>query len=242
MFWNKFSNICKELGKTPTGFAKELHITASTVSSWKKGCIPNIETLLKISEITGKSVDYLISEDEENVSISSKKSTFKTLKSLPQRFMGLVSGSIITDEELNKLSEYLNCSKDYLVSSSEYKPHPKYDTTKLYEISTLHDIFKILDRCADTDLYKCVQIQISKIILYWLFQDSTGWTVEKLKSIKELNSAKINFLYSGNPNLDPTLNYGFNYTEFTIISEYTKLSYQYLLTGQNINVFRITNN
>lgn len=237
MFWTKYTAVCKELGKTPTGFAKELHITASTVSSWKKGCIPNIETLLKISDITGKSIDYLVSEDEENISISSKKNTFKSITSLPQRFISLISGSMITEEELIKLSEYLNCSKDYLTSSSEYKPLNEYNINNLYDISTLHNIFKILDRCADTDLYKCVQIQISKIILYWLFQDSTGWTIEKLKSIKELNSAKINFIYSGNSNFDPTLNYGLNYTELTVISEYSKLSYQYLLTGRSDNIF-----
>lgn len=61
--------IRKELGLNQTEFAKEIGATASAVSNWEQGLnSPNNERFKAISDLSGKSIDYLIfgkmSEDD----------------------------------------------------------------------------------------------------------------------------------------------------------------------------------
>lgn len=60
MFWDNFYNACISRGIKPNPLAKELNIASGSMTSWKNGKIPNGETLLKISEYLGVSVDYLL--------------------------------------------------------------------------------------------------------------------------------------------------------------------------------------
>lgn len=241
VFWDKYVSSCKELKKSPSGLAKELGITASTVSSWKKGCVPNGDTLVKISEITQKSIEYFVSDTEESISLSSKKSAFKSIHAIPQRFVSIISGEVILKNDLYKISRYVNCDETFLTDPYQkiYSPFTKQEELFLFDVDTLHLIFMILDRCADSELYKNVQIQLSRIILYWALNEKTGWTVDKIKAFKEVDSAKIDFILFDKPNLDSTRNYGFNFTEFTVISRRTNLSYQYLLTGIDDSIMDI---
>ena len=70
MFFNKYENLCKKIGKSPTGVAVELGIGRATVSYWRAGNTPKQEILTKIAEYFDVSVDYLLgnepkSEDKE---------------------------------------------------------------------------------------------------------------------------------------------------------------------------------
>ena len=73
MFWNKYVVLCEKRGKSPSGLAKELGITASTVTSWKKGSSPSADTVYKISQRLDCTADYLISEYEKDILSSNKK-------------------------------------------------------------------------------------------------------------------------------------------------------------------------
>lgn len=64
MFWDNFYNACISRGIKPNPLAKELNIASGSMTSWKNGKIPNGETLLKISEYLGVSVDYLLGRVE----------------------------------------------------------------------------------------------------------------------------------------------------------------------------------
>ena len=60
MFYDIFYDLCQEAGVTPTQVARELGIRQSTVSMWKKqGTTPKYDTLKKLSDFFGVSVDYL---------------------------------------------------------------------------------------------------------------------------------------------------------------------------------------
>ena len=65
MFWDNFYNACVSRGIKPNPLAKELNIASGSMTSWKNGKIPNGETLLKISEYLGVSVDYLLGRVNE---------------------------------------------------------------------------------------------------------------------------------------------------------------------------------
>lgn len=60
MFFDKYSELCKKKGKTPTGVAIELNVSRATVNYWKNGNVPKQDTLIKIANYFNVSVDYLL--------------------------------------------------------------------------------------------------------------------------------------------------------------------------------------
>ncbi len=241
MFWDKYVIACKKNNKSPSGLANELNINRSTVAGWKKGQQPAGNTVYQIAEKLNCSVDYLLSEDEEDVVLASKKSTFKSIHAIPQRFVSLISGDPISSDELDVIAEYLDCEPDFLKNTEEvkFKPLGKRKPGIEFNVNIMHEIFMILDRCADSKRYKSVQIQISRIILHWIFADEdSGWTIEKLYNIKQIDSHKLKYIYTNEADPDSTRNYGLNFTDLTVISRETKYSYQYLLTGTDGDVYR----
>lgn len=241
MFWDKYVVACKNCNKSPTGVAKELSINASTVAGWKSGRQPTGNTVYQIAEKLGCSADYLLSDDEEDISLLSKKSAFKSVHAIPQRFVSLISGDPISSDELANIAEYLDCDVNFLKDTEavEYVPLGNRKPDVEFNVNIMHDIFMILDRCADSKLYKSVQIQISRIILHWVLADEdSGWTIEKFYNIKQIDSHKLKYIYTNEADSDSTRNYGLNFTDLTVISRETKYSYQYLLTGVDGDVYR----
>ena len=60
MFFNIFESLCNEREKSPNAVAKELKIPSGSVSAWKSGTKPRIETISKIADYFGVSTDYLL--------------------------------------------------------------------------------------------------------------------------------------------------------------------------------------
>lgn len=72
MFYDMYSNLCRKIGKSPTGVALELNISRGTVSAWKnKGTTPQRDILQKIADYFGVTVDYLLGNE---TSYEAKKS------------------------------------------------------------------------------------------------------------------------------------------------------------------------
>lgn len=66
MFWDTFTELCKERGKKPNPVAAELGISSASVTKWKTGSIPRGNTLKKIADYFGVSIEYLFSGTEES--------------------------------------------------------------------------------------------------------------------------------------------------------------------------------
>lgn len=66
MFWDNFYQACLRKGTKPNPLAKELQIASGSMTAWKGGKLPNGETLLKIADYLGVSVDYLLGRTEES--------------------------------------------------------------------------------------------------------------------------------------------------------------------------------
>ena len=58
-FFDQYTKLCKEQGKSANGAAKEIGLPSSSVTYWKRGSLPRGETLEKIAAYFGVSVDYL---------------------------------------------------------------------------------------------------------------------------------------------------------------------------------------
>lgn len=64
MFWEIFSELCLQQGKSPNAIAKELKISSGSVTNWKNGTIPNNSALLKLANYFNVSVDYLLGKED----------------------------------------------------------------------------------------------------------------------------------------------------------------------------------
>lgn len=58
-FFEQYTKLCKEQGKSANGVAKEIGLPSSTITNWKHGKTPRAETLGKIAAYFDVSVDYL---------------------------------------------------------------------------------------------------------------------------------------------------------------------------------------
>ncbi len=64
-FWDRFAAECRNAGKSPNPIAKELDISSGSVTAWKYGAVPNRQTLEKLSDYFGCTIDYLLGKTDE---------------------------------------------------------------------------------------------------------------------------------------------------------------------------------
>ena len=232
-FWEKYQQICKDHDVKPHAVLKELGISTGAAANWKKGVCPNGEILRKISDYFDVSFEYLLSEDEISIIPKQKKLKmfFNTLLAIPQRWASLRSGKDVDEDIIISITRYTNCSMRFLYNEEiiEYTPKGEYDKGVAADTDTLHAIFEILDNCADSDEYKALQIQLSRIVLYNAAKK--GFTKDTVLSYTEFEPKKMKFIYTGEKNKDNTLNYGMNFSDLTMMKKKTGLSYQYMFTG-----------
>lgn len=150
---------------------------------------------------------------------------FKSVSSLSQRWVSLRRGSEISLEMQLKIIPYVNCTVQFLNNDKyiEYSSEAEYDTEHLKDTETIFDILGILDHCADTESYRIVQVQLSRIVLYHLKEK--GFDREALDT-----EEKMAYLYTGKDS-GKTHNYGLNFSDMDFLREFTGLSYQVMFTG-----------
>ena len=218
MFWEKFQYLSEIKGIKPHAVLKELEISSGSANNWKKGTIPNGEILKKIADYFEVSIDSLLDFDENvSVRLSSKKSVLQKLSAIPQRFNSLKAVVETTDEQ-----------KWWLVNEQNIKFDPK-DTSPESDNSVLFMILDIMDGCADNDIDKAMQIQLSRVVLYHL--NEKGFGTEKLTILSGIDQKKLHFILTGEENRDSSLNYGFNFSDLVYLKSVTGIDYPYLFAG-----------
>lgn len=81
MFWNRFVELCAKKGTTPTAVVKNLKMSASGVTKWKNGSVPNPTTIIKIAEYFDVSPEYL-SGNTKLTEITTEMTFYKKLETL----------------------------------------------------------------------------------------------------------------------------------------------------------------
>lgn len=59
MFYDNFIRLCKQKGVTPSAVMRTIGLNKSSASYWKKGSTPSSDTLRKLADYFGVSMDYL---------------------------------------------------------------------------------------------------------------------------------------------------------------------------------------
>lgn len=67
MFWDRFYQLCIKHDTKPNPVAKSLGISSGVLTKWKSGGTPNGETLAKIADYFGVTVDYLLGRDSFSI-------------------------------------------------------------------------------------------------------------------------------------------------------------------------------
>ena len=230
MNYDNFVQKCKEIGYTPSGLVKELGISDGNLGSWKKGGNPSLAVLNQLSEKLQCSTDYLLGVEDTSVTPKDiLDKTLKTFMALPQRIASLKSGKVIENPE--QLEKYLNCEQGFLFMTeiTEYSPADKNSLSE-QNVEMEHKILDILDRLADTANYKAMQIQISRIILYWLKKEDEE-KYRTLPECAELSQSKLKFIQDGTPGKSKNDNYGFNTSDVFFLMKYFGVSAGYMFTG-----------
>lgn len=230
MNYDNFVQKCKEIGYTPSGLVKELGISDGNLGSWKKGGNPSLAVLNQLSEKLQCSTDYLLGVEDTSVTPKDiLDKTLKTFMALPQRIASLKSGKVIENPE--QLEKYLNCEQGFLFMTeiTEYSPADKNSLSE-QNVEMEHKILDILDRLADTANYKAMQIQISRIILYWLKKEDEE-KYRTLSECAELSQSKLKFIQDGTPGKSKNDNYGFNTSDVFFLMKYFGVSAGYMFTG-----------
>lgn len=66
MFYDRYQQLCKAIGKTPSRVAIETGISKGTVSTWKNlGRTPQTAQLQKLADYFGVSIDQLLDENKK---------------------------------------------------------------------------------------------------------------------------------------------------------------------------------
>ena len=97
----------------------------------------------------------------------------------------------------------------------------------------------LFDKCAEDESKSIIQLQLSKIVLYWLEQ---VYDIEEIKSWNGTLVNKIDYIKTNKVHIDTKSDFGFNYSELDFIREKTNLSFQYMLTGQQEHIIDIQKN
>ena len=64
-FFERYCGLCKAAGSSPNGVAKKLGIASASITQWKQGSVPRVETLARIAEYFDVPVDYLTGKSDD---------------------------------------------------------------------------------------------------------------------------------------------------------------------------------
>lgn len=79
-FFEQYSKLCKEQGKSANGIAKEIGLPSSSVTNWKQGKTPRTETIKKIADYFNVSVDYLTGNTDIKEKPTAEAMSFEDIK------------------------------------------------------------------------------------------------------------------------------------------------------------------
>lgn len=120
MFYNKFLSLCSQRGESPTPLLKKLSISAGGLANWRNGFVPSAETLQKLADYFGVSIDYLLERTEIPLPINAQLISGEFV-SLP--IIGTISAGYDGLAQEEYTGEYLEIPREIL---SHYAPAELY--------------------------------------------------------------------------------------------------------------------
>lgn len=142
-------------------------------------------------------------------------------------------GRLLPEDKQNKIACYLNCTRAFLNDESiiNYSPSDCSPNTSPEESATMWDVISVLHHLPETQSYRIIQVQISRIVLFHLAEYGIGR--DQLNCIR-FNKDKLDWLFFGNSHRgQPRYNqaFGFSYRDLEVIRELTRISFSEMFTG-----------
>lgn len=236
MFYEQFLKICNERGIKPTPVLKQIGLSTGNLKKWESGSTVSADTLEKLAAYFGVPVDYFFQSDDsyidigisDNANVISK--VYYIMKSNPEIICSILNGSTLSTADLYRIANYMGCKVAYLnpdidESTLGEKPDLVQTANHLTENEQLLDI---LGRAAASKEYRCLQVQISRIVVSNL--EKLGVT---LKETLELNLAEKKTRDLFDRSKEPTEIAPFNCSDIFRIANGFKTSLTYLFTGRD---------
>jgi transcriptional regulator with XRE-family HTH domain len=142
-FFQRVESLCLEQGISVNALAVKLKLSESTVTGWRAGAVPRIGTLKKIADYFGVSVEYFKCETDDpetkkaptsedagaraeaiagNIREACRDGDVPVVKMLKDLELGRdflfkieAQGHVPSENEICKISEYLDCPIDILL-------------------------------------------------------------------------------------------------------------------------------
>lgn len=236
MFYDQFIKLCEELGLKPTPTVKKMGLSPGNMKRWESGAAVNSETLEKCAAFFGVPIDYFFEGEEtyRNAEISDNANAitnvYYIMKAHPDIICSILSGSRLETTDLYRIANYMGCRVAYL--------NPEIDETTLTEernvaqaanyLTENEQILDILGRAAANKSYRCMQVQISRIVVSNL--EKLGKSLNDVLELK-LSEKKTRDLFDRSK--EPTAIAPFNCSDIFRIANGFKVGVTYLLTGRD---------
>lgn len=111
MFYDLYLDLCNRKGISPTRAAIEIGISKSTPTTWKnRGLTPQGDTLYKIADYFGVTIDYLLGAENEKSPTPEGERLKSKLRSVAR-----LEDSKITPEQDEQIADYI----DFLLSKKK---------------------------------------------------------------------------------------------------------------------------
>lgn len=99
MFYDVYERLCRKKGKSVTTACREIGISANAPRAWKEGSVPRIDSLIKIAEYFGVTVEELQDEPPKEP---------------------IMLSPIITEEEMRVVAQYRQLTAENREKAREY--------------------------------------------------------------------------------------------------------------------------
>jgi len=236
VFYDQFLKICNEKGVKPTPVLKQIGLSSGNLKKWESGSTVSADTLEKLAAYFGVPVDYFFQSDDSffNIVISDNANAiskvYYLMKSHPEIICSILNGTTLNSADLYRIANYMGCKVAYLnpeINESAFNGTPDTAQASNY-LSENEQLLDILGRAASSKSYRCLQVQISRIVVSNL--EKLGVT---LKDTLELNLAEKKTRDLFDRSKEPTEIAPFNCSDIFRIANGFKASLTYLFTGRN---------
>lgn len=235
MFYDQFVKLCEEKGIKPSPVLKQLGLSSGNLKKWQTGSTVSSDTLEKLSAYFGVPIDYFFQgEDnyvEANISNDANAITnvYYIMKAHPDLMCSILKGEELDAASLARIAKYMGCSVTYLNPELDGQKLLEPEQSKPLPLTENEQILDILGRAAANKPYRCLQVQISRIVISNL--ERFGKTPDDLYAIK-LSEKKISDLFDRSKK--PTEIAPLNTSDiFRIVREFD-VGLTFLFTGREV--------
>lgn len=230
-FYERLKTVCDEKDKKITTVVVNCGGNKGSIASWKKGTIPNYTIIEKLAEELDVSVDFLVGKEEVDIQPKKYFGTLDVMLASKYKYINLSCLNDISDDDMKRYEEYLNCSTKFMYdrTSVKYEPVTQDRTEADIDVDMTDEIIDVMSFLPGSDDVRFLQIQISRIVIFnvrKLYNKGKNF----IENNESLNKANLKYLLEESGSTS-TKAYGFTSDEIRSIHRDSGLSYQYLFSG-----------